>query len=162
VSDSERLRQREEENELEGSLGRAPPPSRRGKFTRRHHLIIMKQMSAAERKGQAAAKAAPLHIRLQMLTHATGCNFVVAAWPHMSELPSLVSSSNAAPRAYSARKWAVLGAAFIFLCVTTAMFHASAGPFSLRSKHALIPDPGISGPLYPSGIAMENVAPGKP
>ena len=52
---------------------------RRRQIHTRHHLIIIKQMPAAERKGQAAAKAAPLHIRLQMLTHATVCNFVVAA-----------------------------------------------------------------------------------
>ncbi len=89
---------------------------------------------------------------------------VTDLWPmpettHSMAEPSALVSSYTVPRASSARKWAVAGAALIFCCVAVVMLHASTRPFVLRSKHQLVPDAGLNGPLNPTSASMRAIAP---
>jgi hypothetical protein len=76
----------------------------------------------------------------------------------MADLSSLVSSRPVF-RASNARKWAMAGAALLCLCAFTAIYQDFRISPVLRSRHALVPDPGLDGPLSPNSATMRNIAP---
>jgi hypothetical protein len=76
----------------------------------------------------------------------------------MAEGSALVSPYSVAGPS-KARKWVVAGAALACLCVVSVIFRQSAHSVSLRSRHVLIPDSGLNGPLNPTSAAMREIAP---
>jgi hypothetical protein len=76
----------------------------------------------------------------------------------MADGPALVSPYPSVELS-KARKFFVAGATLVCFCVVSVIFHQSAHPVALRSRHVLIPDSGLNGPLNPTSAAMKMIAP---